>query len=408
MRCGLYDLTGRKKIKLYLINFLKNEKKIKKISYFYSEEQISYFCKKNNFCLIDFFEIKKVSESKKDKIILTFLETLSQYLSCGIGLKESLNFMENDNSISTEISCLCNEINRHLNKGEKFSATLQKMQDFFPESFLNFIENADETGNLTELLEQIKFFFQKKIHTKEKIKNALIYPAIIFVLAIVLVFTMIFFIFPKFELLFSGFGKENLEKINSLIKNFKIKMLFLVATSLLVFFGILFLKTVFGRNEKIKLFFDKIFLRNKYLMRIISYLNFYKFSYSMEILLKSGISFDRAILKSSKMLNNLCLREEMKKCRKEIKNGESLYKSFSSKVFFLKDLLSWIYIGEKTGKTPSSFMQIRKFCENKIESLLLKLSILIEPLVIILCGIFILLICMELIIPIFNLYGNLV
>jgi len=131
-------------------------------------------------------------------------------------------------------------------------------------------------------------------------------------------------------------------------------------------------------------------------------------TFALETLLGSGIPMEQALNESRGILTSPALREELDEIREQVVRGDSLSESFGRSGLFPDKMAGWILVGERTGRVREVFGQLRRYFEGEYEKFVSRFMNLIEPALIIGIGVFLLVLVMVYIVPLFSLYGSMV
>lgn len=339
--------------------------------------------------------IVKYKENKiKEKELLSFTKSVYYLLNGKISIIDTLGIVaQNYNGeLKNKIIFTKQQIEKGVSLHRSFSRITTDKE------FMEMIKIGEETGNLDITFKNLyeKYEFNQKI--KKDVKNLSIYPVTVIITALIIVFILLKFVVPKFVLIYSDIGQE-LPKITQIVINLsKITDkygIILVSIMIFLFFT---LKIWKRQNEKI---FEKNFLKIKIIGQMyknICILNFTRNMYSLT-------DADVPLIQSLKMCTNSkshVLNEELKKIILKIEKGESIQKSFKNATFFDNEYVSFLAIGEKTGKMKISFFNLNEIYYEKVSEKIKWLLKMFEPLSIIFIGLIIGLIVFSVMLPIFK------
>lgn len=339
--------------------------------------------------------IAKYKENKiKEKELLSFTKSVYFLLKGKISIIDALGIVgQNYNGeLKNKIIRTKQQIEKGVSLNESFSRITTDKE------FIEMVKIGEETGNLDITFKNLyeKYEFNQKI--KKDVKNLSMYPITVIITALIIVFILLKFVVPKFVLIYSDIGQE-LPKITKIVINLsKITDkygIILVSIMIFLFFT---LKIWKRQNEKI---FEKNFLKIKIIGQMyknICILNFTRNMYSLT-------DADVPLIQSLKMCTNSkshVLNEELKKIILKIEKGESIQKSFKNTTFFDNEYVSFLAIGEKTGKMKISFFNLNEIYYEKVSEKIKWLLKMFEPLSIIFIGLIIGLIVFSVMLPIFK------
>ncbi len=329
---------------------------------------------------------------------------MEQLINSGLSIKDAL-----------EISSLINKKNNTLEatlfeqiqKGVSFADAVQKLDNIFPPVYRGIISVGDKIGSVEKIFPRLRLYLETQKKIKDKLSGAMVYPAIVFITALFVFTAIIFFVFPKLKTMFMEFGGEAAILLERNIKRMETGFLIFFAMIVLLIIISFIIKLSANRNSSIRLKKDKLILRLPLIGKFLTYLETLHFSFAMETLLSGGITIEDAILESSAVISNSAYKNALLKVRNDIIRGESLSTAVSKYEKIFPDYMTkWMMVGEKSGKPDQIFSQLRNYFQNEIDLYATKFMTLIEPVLIILIGLFLIALIFNIIIPVFSLYGS--
>lgn len=337
-----------------------------------------------------FFNADKANE----KDLFLFTKGMYYLLSGKINLVDALNIsaLNHDEKIRDRIR----KVKVNVEKGVAVNRAFEKLTD--DREFLEMIKIGEETGNLEIIFKNLyeKYEFRQKI--KKEIRNLSIYPATVMLTAVVIVFILLKFVVPKFVLIYSDIGQELPALTKIIIKISQIAdrygAVFFVLSIFLTWIFLHFRK----RHRKI---FEKYLIRSVFIGNLYKQIYVLNFTRNMQSLTSASITIIDAlrlcINSKSEMLN-----DEVKKVIKRLEKGENIEKSFRNLNFFNREYVSFLNIGEKTGKLDISFSNLNEIYYGKVDEKIKLALKFLEPFSIIFIGIIIGVIVFAVMLPVFK------
>ena len=245
------------------------------------------------------------------------------------------------------------------------------------------------------MIKFVKLYLLKK-KLKKNIKEALFYPAIVFVFTIFLLIFMLTFVFPNFISLFQDTNTTLplLTKIIIFLSQ-NIFYILLILSILILFFIKILKKLPLEKYQSFILnlpFYGKIIKKNL----IISLCQ------NFSIMNKAGINIIDILETLKKATPYIFLQKELQKIQLKIKIGNTIEEAFLSTNLFSSTEIKTISIGEKTGRLSEAFSSISFILQKDLESYLFKLTTLLQPFLLLILGIIIGIIVLAIYLPIFN------
>jgi len=342
--------------------------------------------------------------SSKEKIF--FAEHLSLLIKGGIPLSEAIETLENEAKSRVFRRSLA-EISKKILEGQRLSKALQTYPGIFDNFFCNVVRVGEESGTLEENLKYLAQQLKSDYEIKKKVSGALIYPIIVVILALVVAFSITFFVLPKITGLFQILEIELPLATRILINTAS----FLKKNLLLLIIGIIFLILIFKILQRFKFFkfyFDSILLSLPFFNQIFGNLNLARFSRTFYTLLKSGMPILEALDICIATHSNEVFKKNLTFVKLRVERGERMSQGLKEFPKIFPSVFSqMVAVGEKSGTLEESFLYLANFYEGEIDSTLKNLSGILEPILLILVGAFVAFVALAIIIPIYRFVGAL-
>jgi len=349
---------------------------------------------------------KKTSLSKpthfkiKHHQITIFSRQLASLLKSGVPILSALAILR-EQSENPPLKYILTEVYNAIKEGESFSEALKKYPKVFSPLYLALVKTGEDSGDLPNALLRIAEYRQKEEEFLSKFRTALIYPLFMVLVGIGTVIFMLVFVLPKISQIFLNLGQELPLPTRIVLKLslfFKEKIVWLVFILLLIIFIILrYLKTEKGRKN-----FDHFKLRVFLLGSFILKTELARFSRTLSLLLKNGLSVIKAIELSIPVLGNEILSNCFSNSLVQLKQGGSFGRSLKeSKIIplFMSNLIS---VGEESGKLSEAMEEIAFSYEKDTEDTIKVFTTLLEPILILVIGGIIGFMVIAMLLPIFE------
>ena len=337
------------------------------------------------------------------KDISIFCRQLYTMLDARVSINKALNIMSKqlENKILKEVTA---SLEDSVNKGEMLSEAMRKHKNIFPNLLLAMVKSGEISGNLSLMMLRMSVHYERENKINNKIKSAMIYPAVLSVVAIAAVMVIMTFVMPTFM---EMFNEESIElptitkallSISSFLQgNFIV--LSIVTAVVLMSFSI-YIKTEEGTRYMsiLKLKIPVISSLNKKI--IVS-----RLTRTLSTLLSSGVPLIQSLPVIADVLGNTLAKEALNNIKERVVKGEELNVSFRNERIFPEMLSSMIAIGEETGKLDEILNKIADFYDDELEQAIMSTTALIEPLLIVVMGLAIGFIVLAIMIPMFNMYS---
>lgn len=343
------------------------------------------------------------SNLAKEKIFFT--QHLYLMIKGGLPILEALEALKEETKSKTFKKVL-DDILKRISEGESLNQSLARHPKIFNQFFQGIVKIGEESGTLEENLQYLNSQLRSEYEIKAKIKGALIYPIIVVILAVVIAFFVSIFILPKAMAIFQMFRFQLplATRILISISNF------LRRSWIFIVIVVIFLILLFQSLKKIKIFryfFDKTSLSLPVFGPVFKNANLIQFSQSFYTLLKSGIPILQTLDICIENLPNEVLKKNLVLVKAEVEKGGKMSHGLrgSSKIFPII-FSQMVSVGEKSGALEDSFLYLSKFYKEETDSALKNISTVLEPLLLILVGLFVGFIALAIITPIFKFTGE--
>lgn len=314
---------------------------------------------------------------------------LSAMLSSGLTLVKALDILYKE-QVKDNCKQVFREIYEEVQKGNSFSEALKVQGSAFPMFFTSMVSAGESSGSLDIIMKRLEAYYAKTAALNNKIKGALVYPCILFVLTIAIVILMFTLVLPNFEGMMTGDNMNVLTKalfaISRVLK--ERWYIFVAAFALLVFIIIYLLKV-----PSFRLKFDKLLVKGPGFGPLIVKVYTGRFARTLSSLYSSGIPMVECIERSAAVLNNSYVSLMFETVVDEVKQGEQLSAAIQRTGIFESMFCSIIYVGEEAGALDEILEKSSDYYEEESDSAITRLVSMIEPVMLIIMGTAIGLVC---------------
>lgn len=361
----------------------------------YEKEDVLKKLKENKFFVIKILKINIFKKEISKKYLLDFFIKLEFFVKNGYQFYKIIEFLEEDEKFYYYIQ----KIKLSIRNGEKLSEIFKNSGLPLKEMDLAILRASEETGSVYESFKGIAERLKEKLDREKKIGKIMIYPKIVSSVILILLFFLGKFILPNFVEII---GMENTALVTKSIIFFSENILWIFFI-FAFFYGII--KFLLKKQEFRKILF-KIFLKIDFIRKIIENNFISYFSQMINIFLESGITVSNGIEIIRNSISNEFFREKLDITKELLKNGEDIYTSIKEMKIFNKGELELIKTGEETGELSEMFRLIfirrKETQEYKIDRYIKFL----EPLTIIIIGLFVGVIFIGVYSPILNMMSS--
>lgn len=341
--------------------------------------------------------------SMKERVI--FSRQFATMIGAGIPIARSLAILKTQTENKTLAAAL-EKIAHDVESGTTLSDSISKYPKIFSPVYVSMVHAGEVGGILDEVLNRLADQMEKDSELISKVRGAMVYPGLIFIVMIAaLVFIMIVVV-PQLEVVFDAVDTELpwntqlLLNLSSLLRSQGV----LIGGAVIVG-GFVFVRTA-KKNQKLRRHLHRLYLKIPVFGMITRKINIARFARTFGSLLGSGIPVLEALKVVSDSLSNMIMQDELKESTNSVRNGGSLAKSLRNSKVFPIIVPEMIAIGEETGELEKILIKLADFYDKEVQSLVANLSSIIEPMILIVTGSLVGFIIVSVIGPLYQLTGS--
>ena len=383
-----------------------------------NQEEASHKLKEQKVIITNLTKLKKKKGDKKEKAkgkgfsfgkkkvkvedILIFSKQFATMVKAGLPILEVLGMLR-DQLESPAIKEVIEDIRKSLEGGVTLSKCFEKYPQYFDNVYCNLIKAGEASGKLDVFLLKIVDSLEKKEKIKKKIKSALMYPTIMFTVAITVSAFMLIKVVPVFAKMYDGMGIA-LPKPTAVIMSMSDflrgtgGMVMLISIIIFVF-AFRYLTT---KNAAIQYKWHKQVLKLPVFGEMILKSLLARISLILGNLSAAGVNLLESLEIAKSVSNNVVVTEALENVKKGVFSGDTLTKLFLKEPLFPPTFSQLISVGEQTGQLDEMFGSVATYYEEEFDTTVDNMSSLIEPIMIVFMGIMIGGLMIAMYSPIFN------
>jgi len=383
-----------------------------------NQEEASHKLKEQKIIITSLIRTKKKKSEKKGKgkgggfsfgkkkvtseDLVIFSKQFATMVKAGLPILQVLEMLR-DQLENPTMKEIIEDIRRSLEGGVTLSKCFEKYPKLFDNVYINLIKAGEASGKLDMFLLKIVESLEKREKIKKKIKGALMYPSIMFTVAIVVSAFMLVKVVPVFAKMYDGMGialptpTAVIMSMSDFLRGTGGMVLLLSIIGFTVAFRYLTTK-----NEKIRYLWHKQVLKlpifgNMILKSLLS-----RISLILGNLSAAGVNLLEALEIAKSVSDNVVVTEALENVKKGVFSGDTLTKLFLKEPLFPPTFSQLIAVGEQTGNLDEMFNSVAMYFEEEFDSAVDNMSSLIEPIMIVFMGIMIGGLMIAMYSPIFN------
>ena len=287
-------------------------------------------------------------------------------------------------------------------EGHSLADGLSDFPKAFPELYRATVAAGEQSGHLDAVLNRLADYTESRQELSQKISNAMIYPAVLTVLAIGIVSLMLVYVVPKVVGVFSNTGQDLPQLTQWLINTSDFLRnnwgLLIVGLGLAIWGGRWLLKQPNYRRR-----WDRALLRMPVVGKLVRGFNTARFTRTFSILSGSGVPVLEALRISGEVITNMPMRESVEEAAERIREGGAIGKSLGAGGYFPPLCVHLISSGEASGELETMLERAAVNQEREMDGLIAALLGIMEPALIVGMGVVVLVIVLAILLPIFEL-----
>ncbi len=338
-----------------------------------------------------------------DKDLVVFTRQFGTMINAGLPLIQCLEILSTQ-SENAALRKAVGEVRVQVEGGSTFSDALKKHPKIFDDLYVNMVHAGEVGGLLDTILGRLSKHIEKAMKLKGQIKSAMVYPAAICGIAVIVITVLMIWVIPVFEKMFkemSG-GKMALPGPTQLV----IDMSNFVQGNWYIILGVLVglivaIKKYYGTPQG-RLAIDKLLLKVPVFGDLIRKASVAKFTRTLGTLLSSGVPLLEALTICAKTSGNKVVEGALLDARVSISGGKTISEPLAKSGTFPKMVTHMIAVGESTGALDNMLGKIADFYEEEVDQAVASLTALLEPMMMVFLGVTIGFIVIAMYLPIFT------
>ena len=330
------------------------------------------------------------------------ISNLSTMLTAGIPIMEAvISLLEDAKGNQKKV---LEALRDDLTQGQSVSLSFSRFPKIFNKVTVNIIKAAEEAGTLDVVLKDIKDNIRRDIEFSDKIRSAMVYPILIFVVFAGVLLVILTFVVPRIAKVFERLNTDLPlpTKVMIFVSN-----LMLTYTIPFVVVTILTLATLFFLFKKQKKMMMNVLFSLPLIRTLAEQIDLARFSRSLYLLLNSGLPITSALELTEDVVSKKDISKALKHAKETVLSGRKLSEGFKdNKKIFPSIMIKITEAGEKTGSLDKSMADISEYLDYEVAKSLASVTTLLEPIMLIFVGVMVGGMMVSIIAPIYGLVGQ--
>lgn len=313
--------------------------------------------------------------------LIFFAMQLSTLLKAGVALLRALEILERGTA-NMMLAGVIKKMAKTVSEGRSLGEALREHPKVFPWLWTNLVEVGEMSGTLPEVLIEVSRYQEASEKIKGKVVSALFYPGILMTIAGAAVTFLLIFIVPKFAEIFKSQNMQlpvltqMIVAVSYVIKNYAIFVVGFIAI-------IIYLIKLYASTPLGKISIGGFFLKAPLFGGFILEVSVVRFSRSLATLLHAGLPLIKSLETAAKLTGNAFLEKRILEAREAVTQGHGLGVQLESKKVFPIFMAQLISVGEETGEIESFLKMLSNYYEERVDQFLSRISVVIEPIMLV-------------------------
>jgi len=326
-------------------------------------------------------------------------------IDAGLPLVQCLEILgtQNDNPNFQKVLL---HVRQDVEGGSSLADAMKKHPKVFDDLFTNMIAAGEAGGILDTILKRLAQYIEKSVKLKSQVKSALVYPAAVISIAVLVVGVILWKVIPTFAALFAGLGAQLPlpTRIVIALSNWLVRLMLplVIGAGVGTFFLKRYYETYNGRRV-----LDRLMLRLPVIGMILRKIAVARFCRTLSTLISSGVPILDGLEITARTSGNAIVEDAIMETRKSVEGGQSLAAPLKQTDVFPPMVVQMISVGEQTGALDTMLSKIADFYEDEVDTAVANLMTLMEPILILFLGSVVGGIVISMYMPIFDLINQL-
>ena len=371
-----------------------------------SRDEVVANLRKNRMVLVRLREAKKAKRGVRvpTRDIVIFTRQFATMINSGLPLVQALDILaqQTENKALSEVT---KQVVYDVESGHTLADALSKHPKAFTQLYVNMVAAGEAGGILDTILLRLAVFLEKNDAIVRKVKGAMIYPAVIFSVAIIAVLVLLIFVIPTFQSMFASVNMELplptkiVIGMSEVLQNFWWMMI-------LGAVAFVFLVQRYYATEGGKLVIDKLLLNAPVLGDLLRKSAVSRFTRTLGTLISSGVAILDGLEITARTAGNRVIHDAVMESRGSIAGGETIAQPLAKSGVFPPMVTSMIAVGEATGGLDEMLTKIADFYDDEVDAAVSALLSLMEPIMIVVLGVIVGGMIVAMYLPIFNMINT--
>ena len=325
---------------------------------------------------------------------------LATLLVAGLPLVDALGVMV-DQTEKKSVKSLMADIREEIRGGASYSAVLERYPREFSQIYVHMVRAGEASGALDQILFRLAEFLEKQLALKHKVTNAVLYPALMLIVGVSVLFFLMAFVVPKITAVFTSL-KQALPWPTVVLMSISH---FLADYWMVILGGVLLIVWAVRRAMKTEagqLTADRWLLKVPLIGEVARLVAISRLTSTLATMLASGVQLLDAMDVAKRVMNNRVLEHAVEGARQNIREGETIAEPLKRSGEFPALVTHMIAVGERSGEMEEMLRRIGQIYDGEVDRVITRFTSLLEPIMILVMGVLVFFIVVAILLPIFE------
>lgn len=318
------------------------------------------------------------------KTIVVFTRMFATMINAGLPMVQCLNILaaQQENPAFAKV---ITQVKGDVESGLSLSEGLKKHPKIFDQLYTNLVDAGEAGGILDVILSRLSSYIEKAEKLKKKIKGAMVYPAVVTGVAVVVTMVILIFVIPIFEKMFSEVGQAlpaPTQFVIAMSRFVSKNIIFMIIGTA----GLIFLLRRLYATKKGKYFIDDLMLKLPIFGILLRKAAVAKFTRTFGTMVSSGVPILEALEIVAKSAGNKVVEKAIYNARESISQGKSISEPLAESGVFPPMVTQMIGVGEASGELDTMLNKIADFYDDEVDAAVTTLTSMMEPIMMVVLG----------------------
>ncbi len=335
------------------------------------------------------------------KDVALFSRQLAVMIDAGVPVVQALEILERQFGKKAMAKVL-RHVRTTVEAGSSLSEAMGRWRNIFGEFLISMVAVGETGGVLGFTLNRVAEYLEKLMALRGKVRSAMIYPLVIFLVAVGATIFLLVAVIPTFAQICATFDAELplptrivIGISNFIPTNGLLLLLGLIGAAILGYY-------VFRKNEKGRYFSDNVFLHTPVIGNVLRKSSISRFSRTLGVLIKGGVPIMEALEITARTSGNRVVEKAVLEARRSISEGKNISEPLEKSRVFPPLVTQLIAVGETTGDLPGMLDKLADFYDMEVDNAVNTMTSVLEPIMLIFMGVIVGGILISLYLPIFS------